>query len=108
MANDDKTLMPSSRHNFQSSRVDCFPCIRIPARIQLLDPLPPSSGLGSLARFIRRYYAPFLLKPVVKGAVLLIFGGFLASSIISMQQIQLGLGMPSTPFAFGDEVLNYV
>ncbi|KAI0081680.1 multidrug efflux transporter AcrB transmembrane domain-containing protein [Panus rudis PR-1116 ss-1] len=75
----------------ESNRVDCFPCIRLPPRIQLLDPLPPSSGLGTLAKFIRKHYAPLLLKPVVKGIVLLIFGGLLALSVISIQHLELGL-----------------
>jgi Niemann-Pick C1 protein len=51
-----------------------------------------TSGLGRIARFIRRHYAPFLLQPVVKGAVLLTFAGFFVLSVISMQHIQLGLG----------------
>ncbi|CAL1700898.1 unnamed protein product [Somion occarium] len=75
----------------EASRVDCFPCIRLPSRIQLLEPPGPSSGLSLLAQFIRRRYAPFLLKPAVKGAVLLIFSGFFVGSIISIQHIQLGL-----------------
>ena len=51
------------------------------------------SGLTKLGKFIRYYYAPFLLRPFVKGAVLLFFAGVFVASIISMQHIQLGLGM---------------
>ena len=76
----------------QASRVDCFPCIRWPSRIALLDAPMNASGLGRMARFIRRHYAPFLLQPVVKGVVLLVFAGFFVLSVISMQHIQLGLG----------------
>ncbi|TFK43177.1 multidrug efflux transporter AcrB transmembrane domain-containing protein [Crucibulum laeve] len=75
----------------EASRVDCFPCIRLPPRIALLEAPLSSSGLGKMARFIRRYYAPLLLKPVVKGIVLLSFSGIFVASVISMQHIQLGL-----------------
>ena len=76
----------------QSSRVDCFPCVRLPSRIALLDAPPSGSGIGRIARFIRRHYAPFLLRPVVKGLVLLTFSGIFTLSVISMQHIELGLG----------------
>ncbi|KAI0796762.1 multidrug efflux transporter AcrB transmembrane domain-containing protein [Abortiporus biennis] len=75
----------------EANRVDCLPCIKIPSRIALLDPLPSSTGLGLLGKFIRKYYAPFLLKPVVKGVILLLFGGLMVGSIISIQHIDLGL-----------------
>jgi Niemann-Pick C1 protein len=73
--------------------MDCFPCIHIPARIQLPESATPNgSSLGTLARFIRKYYAPFILRPITKGAIMLIFGGLFVVSIISMQHIELGLG----------------
>jgi Niemann-Pick C1 protein len=72
--------------------MDCLPCIQIPARIQLPESTPNGSGLGALARFIRKYYAPFILRPIIKGAVILIFGGLFVISIISIQHIELGLG----------------
>ncbi|KAI0306903.1 multidrug efflux transporter AcrB transmembrane domain-containing protein [Multifurca ochricompacta] len=75
----------------EASRMDCFPCIQIPARIQLLEPTPNSGGSGTIARFIRKHYAPFILRPVIKGAVMLIFGGFFVISVISIQHIELGL-----------------
>ncbi|KAI0687215.1 multidrug efflux transporter AcrB transmembrane domain-containing protein [Cytidiella melzeri] len=75
----------------EANRVDCFPCISLPSRIALLDPPPPSSGLGTLAKFIRRHYVPFLLKPAVKGIVLLSFAGIFVCSVISIQHIELGL-----------------
>lgn len=71
--------------------MDCFPCVRFPPRIMLHD-APQSSGLGSVARFIRRRYVPWLLKPFVKGFVLLAFLGVFVLSVISIQHIQLGLG----------------
>lgn len=48
--------------------------------------------MGRIAYFIRRHYAPFILKPFVKGVVLLAFMGIFFASVISMQHIQLGLG----------------
>ena len=59
----------------------------------LLDPLPPGYGISTLAKFIRRYYVPFLLKPAVKGVVILTFAGIFVCSVISIQHIELGLGM---------------
>lgn len=72
--------------------MDCFPCVRLPSRIALSDGPPSSSGVGRIGHFIRRYYAPFLLKPLVKGFVLIVFSGAFVASIISMQHIRLGLG----------------
>ncbi|KAF9246999.1 patched family-domain-containing protein [Melanogaster broomeanus] len=75
----------------EASRIDCFPCIRMPSRIALLDGPVGGSGLGKIARFIRRHYAPFLLQPVVKCMVLLTFAGIFVLSVISIQHIELGL-----------------
>ncbi|GAW06208.1 niemann-Pick C1 protein [Lentinula edodes] len=46
---------------------------------------------GWLGKFFRRYYAPFLLRPVVKAVVLIVFGGIFVAGIIGMQGIELGL-----------------
>lgn len=76
--------------------MDCFPCLRFPPRIMLHD-VPQSSGLGPVAKFIRRRYVPWLFKPFVKGFVLLGFLGIFVLSVISIQHIQLGLGTVPTP-----------
>ncbi|KAI0033352.1 multidrug efflux transporter AcrB transmembrane domain-containing protein [Vararia minispora EC-137] len=74
----------------ESNRTDCFPCIRLPSRIQLPeDSHAPSPGI--LARVIRKYYAPFILRPFVKGVIILFFGGVFIASVISIQHIKLGL-----------------
>ncbi|KAF8164995.1 patched family-domain-containing protein [Crassisporium funariophilum] len=87
---------------YESSRIDCFPCVRLPSRIALSDAPTTNTGLGRIARFIRKYYAPFLLKPIVKGLVLVIFAGVFVASVISMQHIQLGfdqrLALPSESY----------
>ncbi|KAF8305447.1 hypothetical protein DL93DRAFT_355458 [Clavulina sp. PMI_390] len=75
----------------ESSRVDCFPFIRIPARISLQDAfLIPAAG-GILARFFRRVYAPFILHPSVKGTVIAIFAGMAVSAGVAVQHLELGL-----------------
>ena len=58
----------------------------------MLHDVPQSSGLGPVAKFIRRRYVPWLLKPVAKGFVLVGFMGVFVLSVISIQHIQLGLG----------------
>lgn len=58
----------------------------------MLHDVPQSSGLGRVAKFIRRRYVPWLLKPFVKSFVLLSFLGIFVLSVISIQHIQLGLG----------------
>ena len=75
--------------------MDCLPCIQILASIQLPESTPNGNSVGTLTRLIRKYYAPFILRPAIKGAIMLIFGGFFVVSIISIQHIQLGLGMSS-------------
>ncbi|KAJ7638597.1 patched family-domain-containing protein [Roridomyces roridus] len=98
----------------EASRVDCFPCIRLPPRIALLEAPAYGSGLGRIARFIRRHYAPFLLKPVVKGVVFVIFGGVFVASVISIQHIELGLdqrlALPSESYlvAYFDNLDKYL
>jgi len=52
-------------------------------------------SIGTLGRVIRKLYAPFLLRPLVKGAVVLTFGGIFIASVISIQHIELGLGKSS-------------
>src|SRR5258707_14073430 len=72
--------------------MDCFPCIQLPGSIQLPESTSNGNSPSTLARFIRKYYAPVILRPLIKGIVVLIFGGFFVLSVISMQHIELGLG----------------
>ncbi|THV05508.1 multidrug efflux transporter AcrB transmembrane domain-containing protein [Dendrothele bispora CBS 962.96] len=99
----------------EANRVDCFPCIRLPTRIALMDAPASMSGVGKIARFIRKHYAPLLLKPAVKVAVLLVFSGIFIASVIMMQYIELGLdqrlALPSESYLVDyfnkmDEYLN--
>ncbi|KAJ3563392.1 hypothetical protein NP233_g8970 [Leucocoprinus birnbaumii] len=75
----------------ENNRVDCFPCLRLSSRIALPETAAPSSGLGRIARFVRRYYAPFLLHPITKAGVVIVFLGGFAASIVSIQHMKLGL-----------------
>ncbi|MCO5573345.1 hypothetical protein L7F22_027114 [Adiantum nelumboides] len=78
----------------ESNRLDCLPCLRIRTPISLsshsydysnsssnnngINSNPDTSGLtneGPSSRFIRRHYAPFLLKPIVKKIILAFFAG---------------------------------
>ena len=64
----------------------------------MLHDVPQSSGLGPVAKFIRRRYVPWLFKPFAKGFVLLVFLGVFVLSVVSIQHIQLGLGtVPPSP-----------
>jgi len=69
--------------------------VKLPSRIQLLDAPPSGGSIGTLGRVIRKFYAPFLLRPFVKGVVVLTFGGIFIVSVISIQHIELGLGKSS-------------
>lgn len=83
--------------------MDCFPCIRLQPPIGLYDkPTPAPSGEGMITRFIRRSYAPFLLKKEVKSAVLVAFAGLFVASAMGIQRIDLGLdqrlALPSSSY----------
>lgn len=55
----------------------------------------PANGPGTsgwLGRVFRRYYAPFLLRPAVKAAVVIVFGAAFIAAVIGIQRIELGLG----------------
>lgn len=73
--------------------MDCFPCITLPSRIALPETPQAANNLSVFGRFIRKHYAPFLLRPAVKRVVLLSFAGIMVVSIISMQHIELGFGI---------------
>ncbi|KAK2466511.1 hypothetical protein APHAL10511_002153 [Amanita phalloides] len=97
----------------EASRIDCFPCVKLPSRIALLDG-PPIINIGRVAKFIRRHYAPFLLRPMVKVIVMITFAGLFSLSAISMQRIQLGLdqrlALPSDSYLVGyfDDLDSYL
>ncbi len=79
-------------HRLQSMRMDCFPCIQLQKPIALQDTPPVGASEGLVAKFIRRYYAPFLLRKEVKQLVVAAFGGLFLLAIVGMQRITMGLG----------------
>ena len=70
-----------------SGRFDCFPCFKTRRNGQYGG----FHGEGLLSRFIRKVYAPNLLKEKVKGVVVLIFLGLLAASLSALPFMDLGL-----------------
>lgn len=84
------TMFPAAlaldRMRVESSRVDCMPLLRINSL-----PTAETDHEGFLPRIIRRKYAPYLLRPYVKLAVIIIFGTFAALSVAMFPKIQLGL-----------------
>ncbi|KAG8881788.1 hypothetical protein FRB97_009123 [Tulasnella sp. 331] len=86
----------------EASRVDCFPCIKIPSRITLPPDTPATPKVGALTVFMRRYFAPFILRDSVKAVIIAAFTGLFVSSIISIQHIELGLdqrlALPSSSY----------
>ena len=45
-----------------------------------------------MTRFMRRVYAPFLLKREVKQIVIAAFGGLFIVAVVGIQRITMGLG----------------
>lgn len=71
----------------EAGRVDCVPCIRL----RSADQEAAGVGEGALSRLIRRRYAPYLMRPYVKGAVMFIFVTLSAVSLALLPRIPLGL-----------------
>ena len=78
----------------EATRMDCFPCVRLQPPVGLYDsPVAAvSSDEGVITRFIRRHYAPFLLRKEVKAGVLAAFAGLFLLSGMGIQKIDYGLG----------------
>jgi Niemann-Pick C1 protein len=70
----------------EANRMDCFPFVKFGGR-----------GLGGfhyesrLSRFVRRWYAPLLIKRTTKGIINILFFGILAAALALLPGIQLGL-----------------
>lgn len=70
----------------ESNRVDCLPCLRISST--------PAVELGfeePISKFIRVTYAPWLIRPYVKTAILFVFLSLTAWSMALFPHIELGL-----------------
>jgi hypothetical protein len=87
-------------------RMDCFPCIQLQKPVALQETPPAGVSEGLVAKFIRRYYAPFLLRKEVKQLVVAAFGGLFLLAIVGMQRITMGLGELHKPVQTFDSNLN--
>ncbi|KAK4687526.1 hypothetical protein P7C73_g2603, partial [Tremellales sp. Uapishka_1] len=74
----------------ESMRIDCFPCVRLRPPIGLYE-TAPAAGEGVVNKFMRKYYAPFLMRKEVKQLVLVVFGGLFLVAIVGIQHVTLGL-----------------
>ncbi|BEJ13785.1 hypothetical protein CspHIS471_0309590 [Cutaneotrichosporon sp. HIS471] len=72
----------------EAGRMDIFPCIPLRGKIRLDEGV---ASEGVIHQFIRRVYAPALLRPDVKHGVLAAFGALLLVSVVGIQRINLGL-----------------
>ncbi|EJU00044.1 multidrug efflux transporter AcrB transmembrane domain-containing protein [Dacryopinax primogenitus] len=74
----------------ESSRIDCVPCFRLSQRVALMETAPNPEG-SAVTRFVRKRYAPFLLKKEVKACVLAAFTGLTVLSLIGVRHVHMGL-----------------
>lgn len=90
--------------------MDCLPCIRLRPPVGLYDVDPDAvnnNGESMMTRFMRRVYAPFLLKREVKQIVIAAFGGLFIVAVVGIQRITMGLSeSPSLTFSALNTQLN--
>ncbi|BFZ57662.1 niemann-Pick type C-related protein 1 [Savitreella phatthalungensis] len=79
-------LMCLDARRVQEGRVDCAPCITIGGYGQ-----PEEEIDDWLTHFIRSRYAPYLMRPYVKGSVLVIFFSLAALALSLLPSMQMGL-----------------
>ena len=80
-------LPPSLTHSLppsQRNRIDVVPCIALKGKFD------PRVGMDYLSKFMK-YFADFILFPITRPFILLIFGLTLTSSVILMTKIEVGL-----------------
>ncbi len=68
----------------EQKRVDCIPCLVIAAETNV-------EKEPSLTTFVRKQYAPFLLRKQIKAAVIFVFLAILACALALLPYMQLGL-----------------
>ncbi|KAI3335570.1 patched family-domain-containing protein [Ustulina deusta] len=92
------SILSYNQIRIEDARADCFPCIQVKAaRIRLSSngnsgPRPydmPDESL--LQQFIRKHYAPTLLRKKVKVVIITIFFGLLAAGVALIPYVKLGL-----------------
>ncbi|KAI2636722.1 patched family-domain-containing protein [Xylaria nigripes] len=92
------SVLSYNQRRIEDHRADCFPCIHIKAaRIHLSENGNSGSRLydvpeeSLLQQFIRKHYAPTLLKKKVKAVIVAIFLGLLAAGVALIPYVKLGL-----------------
>ncbi|GAA6000492.1 sphingolipid transporter [Rhodotorula paludigena] len=94
------SLMTLDLRRVEANRMDCFPCFKLPAAATFDIGAAVSESL--LSRFVRRVYAPNLVRKPVKFLVLALFSGLFVLSWIGARHIDLGLdqrlALPSSSY----------
>ncbi|ODQ65807.1 patched sphingolipid transporter [Nadsonia fulvescens var. elongata DSM 6958] len=85
------------QRRMEDNRVDIFPWIKLDGTISLDGEVFPYSGTLNISdesifsEFMRKYYAPSIMRPKVKKVILFIFFTWLAISVALLPKVQLGL-----------------
>lgn len=87
------SVLALNQKRVESLRADCFPCVVVKrANLAEVPGLPfAHSEDSALQTFIRKTYAPFLLKKKVKFVVLTGFLGLFAAGVALIPEVKLGL-----------------
>lgn len=101
-------VLALNQERVESSRMDCFPCIKVRdyeanghsngslsgARVEVRSPPGyPVEEEGILQKFIRKRYAPKLLQKQTKWGVMVLFLGLFTAGLALLPKVELGLGM---------------
>ena len=89
------SVLALNQKRVEENRADCIPCVKFKksgtSNANGLILSPETEDEGSLQKFIRKTYAPALLRRGVKAAVLVVFLGLLTAGIALIPEIELGL-----------------
>ncbi len=88
------SVLALNQRRVESSRADCFPCIKIKRADVGSAHSAGAYGYddeGPLQKFIRKVYAPALLNRKVKVAVIVLFMGIFTAGLALIPEVALGL-----------------
>lgn len=88
------SVLALNQRRVESNRLDCFPFLKVNASNRVQAHGGPGYGTDQesiLQKFIRKTYAPTLLKRKVKVGVVVVFLGFFAAGIALIPEMALGL-----------------
>lgn len=124
-------VLALNQKRVESSRMDCFPCFKAPGAYDSngstgaglmsnvsRDGIRGVPGFsieeeGVLQKFIRKEYAPALLRERTKVGVLVLFLGFFSAGLALLPKVELGLdqriALPSDSYLIGyfDDMYDY-